>query len=77
MRTVELRSNLHELIDKIENSSLLESLYDILLEHKDSKPGALWKSLSVEQKEEVLKAYEESNDPDNLIPHSKMKKKYR
>lgn len=36
MRTVELRSNLHELIDKIENSSLLESLYDILLERKDS-----------------------------------------
>ncbi|MTI20527.1 hypothetical protein E1176_05800 [Fulvivirga sp. RKSG066] len=77
MRTVELRSHLHELIDKIENSNLLQSLYDILLERKDSKPGALWKSLSIEQKKEVLKAYEESNDPENLIPHSEMKKKYK
>jgi len=77
MRTVELRSQLHELIDKIDNSSLLQSLYDILLERKDSKPGTLWKSLSNEQKKEVLKAHEESNSHENLINHSEMKKKYK
>jgi hypothetical protein len=74
MGTVELKSNLHELIDKIDNPNLLQSLYDILSVCSNSQPGAMWKSLSDDQKDEVLKAYEESNDPENLIPHSEMKK---
>ncbi len=72
MGTVELKSNLHELIDGIQNPTLLESLYEILEARKKSSVGGLWASLSAEQQEEVLAAFDESENPDNLVSHTQM-----
>ncbi len=74
MGTVELKTNLHELIDNIENAELLESIFEFLSINKDLKPGKLWESLADGQKKEVLDAYEESEDEKNLIPHSQVLK---
>ncbi len=68
---LQLKTNLHTLIDGIENPQLLESLYEMLSSDHDSKSG-IWSKLTQEEKSEVLEASLESEDPDNLIPHSEI-----
>ena len=40
-----------------------------------TKPGGLWNSLTEEQKQEVLLAYEESDDENNLVDIEKVFKR--
>ncbi|MEO9485469.1 MAG: hypothetical protein ABJG47_18560 [Ekhidna sp.] len=77
MSTVELKASLHQLIDGIQNSNLLESLHDILSERRNSKDGHLWNSLTDSQKQEVLDAYQESEDSNNLTPHAEVLRKFK
>lgn len=74
MRTIELKSNLHHLIDNIQNAELLESIHDFLSQNKDVRSGNLWSSLTEGQRKEVIEAYEESENAENLIPHSEVLK---
>ena len=67
MRTAELRSNLHKMVDKIEDERLLRAIYSFLNAKENSEEGQMWSSLNEEQKREVLRAYEESEDDSNLI----------
>ena len=76
MGTVELKTNLHSLIDGIENPQLLESLYEMLSNRLSRKSG-MWAKLSEEERKEVLEAYQESEDSDNLIPHSEILKNFK
>lgn len=67
MKTLELKSNIHKIVDGIESEALLNTLYDFL-KAKESRPSErVWDSLTHEQKEEVLLAYDESEDERNLI----------
>ncbi|MCX6279587.1 MAG: hypothetical protein NT004_16050 [Bacteroidetes bacterium] len=76
MTTFELKNNFHHLIDSIENENLLQEFYELMLRKRASKDGRLWAMLSEDEVEELLKANEESENPDNLISHEDMKKKY-
>ena len=76
MTTLELKNNFHHLIDSIENENLLRKFYELMLRKRASKDGMLWSKLSEDEINELLKAIEESENPDNLIPHDEMKKKY-
>jgi hypothetical protein len=76
MTTLELKNNFHHLIDSIENENLLKTFYELMLRKRASKDGRLWSMLSTDEIEELLTANEESENPDNLIPHEEMKKKY-
>ena len=67
MRTTKLKSNIHQIVDRIQSDQLLETIYDFLKTRESSKPGDIWESLSDEQKKEVLVSYEESEDAKNLI----------
>jgi len=67
MTAIELKSNLHKVIDRIQNEELLQAIYDFLKTRENSQSGKLWKSLSAEQKEELLASYEESENDENLI----------
>lgn len=67
MGTIELKSKLYKLIDKIQNEDLLGSLYDFLKTRETLTSGDLWNSLTKEQKEKVLMAYSESEDEENLL----------
>lgn len=72
METVKLKNNIHQIIDRIENPELLQSLYDFLKVRENSKSGSLWKSLSEDQKRDVLLSFEESEDEKNLIPRDQL-----
>ena len=76
MTTLELKNNFHHLIDSIENDNLLQEFYELMLRRRSSKDGRLWAMLSKDEIEELLLANEESENPDNLISHEDMKKKY-
>jgi len=67
MSTAELRSNLHKIVDRIEDERLLRAVYSFLNERENSQEGKMWASLTEEQKKEVLQSYEESEDDSNLI----------
>jgi hypothetical protein len=75
MGTIELRSNLHKMVDKIDNEQLLHAIYDFLKDRMRSEEGKIWKSLTEEQKKEVYLSYQESEDHDNLISWEDVKKK--
>ena len=67
MGSVELKSNIHKMVDGIQNEQLLQTLYDFLKIRATSQPGNLWSSLTKEQRKEVLLAFDESEDEKNLI----------
>lgn len=67
MGDVELKSSIHKMVDEIQNQQLLQTLYDFLKVRKTAKPGQLWDSLTEQQKQQVLLAYEESENESNLI----------
>jgi hypothetical protein len=67
MRIIELKSNLHKLIDRIEDQRLLRAIYTLLESRGNSEAGRVWQQLTDEQKNEVLQAYDESKDGTNLI----------
>lgn len=75
MGTVELKTNIHKIVDSIQNEQLLQTLYDFLKTRENSQTGQLWNSLTEEQKKEVLLAYEESEDENNLIDGNSVFKK--
>jgi hypothetical protein len=75
MGTIELRSNLHKIVDKIDNEQLLRAIYDFLKQRMGSEEGQIWKSLTEEQKKEVYLSYQESENDDNLINWEDVKKK--
>jgi hypothetical protein len=72
MGTPELKSNIIKMVDDIQNQQLLQTLYDFLKVRETSKTGELWQSLTEEQKQEVLLAYDESEDEHNLVDYRSM-----
>jgi hypothetical protein len=77
MSTIELKNNFHKLIDSIDNENLLMSFYDILKSRTEIKDGQLWSHLGKKEQEELLLAFEESENIDNLIDNKVMKKKHK
>lgn len=75
MEAVELKSNIHKIIDGIQNEQLLHAIYDFLKIRETSKTGQMWDSFTEEQKQEVLLAYNESEDEANLIDREKFFKR--
>ena len=77
MKQSDIRANLHQLIDEIDNDNLLMKFYDLLLKSKVQKEGDLWNHLSDEQRNEVLIAESESHYKKNLLDHKTQKAKHR
>jgi uncharacterized radical SAM superfamily Fe-S cluster-containing enzyme len=76
MGTIQLKSDLQKIIERIDNEQLLQTVYDFLKQREDSKEGEFWKSLTDEQKKEIYLSYEESENDENLIAWENLKKKY-
>lgn len=72
----ELKSDLHKILDRIENEQLLRTIYDFLKQRETAREGQIWNTLSEEQKKEVYLSYEESQDDKNLIDWDAVKKRY-
>ena len=77
MRAIELKSNLHKIVDKIDNEQLLQTIYDFLKLSENSQEGQIWKSLTEEQKKEVYLSYQESEDDRNLVSWDEVNKKVK
>lgn len=75
MGTTELKSNLHKMVDRIDDERLLRAIYNFLNERENSEESRIWESLTEDQKKEVLLAYDESEDDRNLIDWEEVKRK--
>jgi hypothetical protein len=64
------------LIDRINDPTILTQFYDAISQSVNSE-GSLWNSLTSEQQQQVLEAYEESEDESNLIPLSVIRSKFK
>jgi DNA repair ATPase RecN len=76
MKLAELKSEFHSLIDQIDNPELLSQFYDIISQSV-IVDNSDWQSLSSTQQQELLDAYESSEDEDNLVPLSAIEAKYK
>ena len=76
MGTIELKSDLRRILDKIEDEQLLRTIYDFLRQSENAEVGQIWKTLTEEQRKEVYASYEESKDDKNLTSWEDVKKKY-
>jgi hypothetical protein len=76
MGTIELKSDLRRILDKIEDEQLLRTIYDFLKQSENAEVGQIWKTLTEEQRKEVYASYEESKDDKNLTSWEDVKKKY-
>ena len=77
MGTIELKSNLHKIVDRIEDERLLLAIYSFLKVRENSDDSRMWDALTDEQKKEVLLAYDESEDDANLIEDKDVWKKMK
>ena len=76
MGTIEMKSDLHKILDKIENEQLLRTIYDFLKQSENVEEGLIWKTLTEEQKREIYLSSEESHVDKNLIDWEDVKKKF-
>lgn len=76
MSALQLKSDLHKIVDRIENEQLLQTIYDFLKMQEQSEEGAIWKSLTEEQKNDVYLSYTESQEERNLVDWETVRKKY-
>ena len=77
MNYTSLKSNLHKLIDQIDNPNLLEEYYQEMKSIIQKSQGKVWDTLTEYQKKEVLLSYEESEDENNLIDTKSVLNKYK
>ena len=77
MKPSEIRSNFHSLIDRIDNDPLLMKFYDLMIKSTTTEEGQLYQQLTEQQKNVLMLAEEESNDPANLIGYNQQKKKHQ
>lgn len=77
MNTIELKNNLHQLIDSIGNDNVLAKFYSIMVKIKEHPEGKLWSRLTDAEREELILADLESNDPNNLISKTEIEKKHK
>lgn len=77
MNTVEIKNNFHKLIDRIDNNNILSKFYSILEQASTVKDGQLWNKLTEEEKQELLRIDNETDNNENLIPHSAIQAKHK
>lgn len=77
MNTIEIKNSFHKLIDRIDNNNILSKFYSILEQASTVKDGQLWNRLTEEEKQELLRIDNETDNNENLIPHSVIQAKHK
>ena len=70
------REEFHKLIDEIRDEEILKGYLSLIQKLNKHQSGELWENLTAEEKEELILSYEESFDPNKLIPHEEVKKQH-
>jgi len=76
MKLAELKSEFHNLIDQIDDPEMLSQFYDVITQSLQPKNSG-WQALTLQQQQDILTAYEESEDESDLISLSALKSKYK
>jgi hypothetical protein len=71
-----VKEDFHHLIDTIEDEQVLIGYYQLVKQLSDNQNGQIWNTLTEEQQQEVLLAYDESFDEKNLISHEEVKRQH-
>ena len=77
MNALEIKTNFHHLIDRIDNEQLLVKLYHIMEQASITTDGELWKQLSGDEQTELMRIEEEVQSGGNLISNSRMQAKHK
>lgn len=77
MNTIDLRNNIHNLIDKIDNNNLLIRFYELLQKRVDSKDGQFWSRMTEKEQKELLLSEAEADDKNNLIDSDELFEKHK
>ena len=75
MDVIELRADLHNMIDKISDSNVLIAV-KTLLSGKTIKQADWWNTISEEERKEIMQGLAEA-DRGELIPHDEVMAKYK
>ena len=73
---MKIKDDFHHLIDSIEDEQLLRRYYQLIQKINDDQNGHLWNTLNEYEKNELLIAYEESFDSNNLLSHEQVKQQH-
>lgn len=73
----DLKSLIHNLVDKSDNKYLLELIYNLFSVSSSDRSSHIWENLTGAQKELVLKAFEQSEIEESLIAHESVIAKIR
>ena len=76
MTLMNTKEAFHRLIDKIEDEEALKGYFKLIERLSTNQTGELWNSLTDQEKEELLIAYEESFDGSQLTSHEEVKKQH-
>jgi hypothetical protein len=71
------KDQIHELVDTIEDEEILNAYLQLIRTISDCKTGSLWDSLSTNERQDVLRSYDESFDNKNLISNDEVKIQHR
>ena len=74
---ITIKQKLYDLIEKIDNESILNQAYELIYKKSSSKEGDLWSKLTEEQQREVLLSFEEGTDHNNLISQAEVKRNHK
>ena len=77
MALANIKTDFHQLIDKIENEELLAYFYQLLVQKSQGQNGQLWENLTEEEKRELLLADEESKDMRNWLSDEEVRQKHQ
>lgn len=79
MSVLEIKGSIYDSISKINDSSVLRQLYDIISEITEAKIDKVdfWDNISSSQKKEIDKALNDSKNEQNLISNNIVMGKYK
>ena len=73
---MKIKDDFHHLIDTIEDEQLLQHYYQLIQKINHDQNGRLWNNLREDEKKELLMAYDESFDSNNLLSHEEVKRQH-
>lgn len=74
MTTAEMKASIHQRIDEIEDEEILEAYLQMM--NIDNYYGSLWKQMTEEEQNEIIRIAEDAKLPGNTIPHEEVMAKY-
>ena len=77
MKNIEIKNEIHQFIDNIENQEFLNEFYIFIQKRFSKKNTLLIDTLSSDEKTELLKSYEESKNETNLLSNDSVKSQYK